>query len=242
MQILNKLSSKEKKLLFVFVILLIVVVTYQFGYVAYSNKAKELEDSNQILKSRLMELQQKQDNRNKYITETDTMKREIDTLISKFPAGLTQEQSTIFVTELETYAGMDVSSISFGDISMFYTTGQGVGDNNSATTDGESQETKTVEVGGFSNIAGYQMTMNLSYQTTYDGLKKCIDFINKSDSKMNISDLTAAFDNTTGNLTGTMTIVLYALDGTGKDFKNVTIDGVQLGTDNIFGTFELPVE
>lgn len=74
MQLLNKLSNKEKKLLLVFVILLIIVVTYQFGYVAYSNKAKDLENHNQTLKSRLMELQQKQDNRNKYITETDEMK------------------------------------------------------------------------------------------------------------------------------------------------------------------------
>lgn len=137
---------------------------------------------------------------------------------------------------------MDVSSITFGDINMFYTTGQVVGDSIDTISKVESQETSVVEVGNFSSIAGYQMTMNLSYQTTYDGLKKGIDFINKNDNKMNISDITAAFDNTTGNLTGTMTIIKYALDGTGKTFENVIIDGVQLGTENIFGTFELPVE
>jgi hypothetical protein len=58
---------------------------------------------------------------------------------------------------------------------------------------------------------------------------------------MNISDLTAAFDSTTGNLAGTMTIHLYAVNGTGKKYLEPQIAGLDIGTDNIFGTFELPV-
>ena len=62
------------------------------------------------------------------------------------------------------------------------------------------------------------------------------------DERMNIPTFNAAFNHTTGKLSGTMTIDMYALSGTGKEFVDPVIDGLPLGTDNIFGTFEKPID
>lgn len=59
---------------------------------------------------------------------------------------------------------------------------------------------------------------------------------------MRIQSITAAFDSTTGNLTGTITIDLFMVSGEGREAELFDIYGIDLGTDNIFGTFELPVE
>ena len=62
----------------------------------------------------------------------------------------------------------------------------------------------------------------------------------KDKEKMNITDISAAFDNTTGNLTGTLTISLYALAGIKKGEEEVSIPGIGLGMDNIFDSIEIP--
>lgn len=93
-----------------------------------------------------------------------------------------------------------------------------------------------------SGYTGYKTAVTIAYQTTYEGLKKSIRYINEYDERMNVIDLTASFDNTTGNLTGVMTIELFAVNGRDRVPEEPVIPGVQLGTDNIFGSFEIPLE
>lgn len=83
---------------------------------------------------------------------------------------------------------------------------------------------------------GYQMSVNISYSTTYPGIKRVIDMINKHKNKVRIQTISAAYDNTTGDLTGSMTLNFYAIGGSGKKYKAPEIKGIPLGLDNIFGT------
>lgn len=248
MEIINKLSAKEKNLLFVLLTVLILFGSYQLGFQKYTEKSEHLSEENAVLILKLNELQEKAVNKEKYIQETKDMEGETDMMLSHFPTTLTQEKNTIFVTHLESYAEMKVSSISFADNSEFYslantqdsTAGSDENIEEAVDTSAETESTDG-SVADDTMITGYKTTMVLTYQANYKGLKRCIEYINTYKEKMNIVDLSAAFDHTTGNLTGTITIAVYALGGIDKTDDILEIPGIDIGTENIFGSFDLNV-
>lgn len=89
---------------------------------------------------------------------------------------------------------------------------------------------------------GYRVTVDISYSTTYQGIKNVIDMVNKHKDKVRIQSLSASFDTTSGVLSGSMTLNFYAIGGNGKPYKAPSIKGIPIGTDNIFGTVSKEAE
>lgn len=223
MKIANNLSDNEKNLLFLLFTLLILFSAYQFGFVKFTDKAEELQKENLTLSSKVNELQIKKNQEEKFMNETLEYEEKMNEILGAFPVWITQEKNLMLITELEEYANVKISSVTFQDVSTFYT----------ASLENESS------VSDVNDIIGYTTSIALTYQASYQGLKDCIQFINNNEEKMNITDISAAFDNTTGNLTGTLTISVYALDGIDKSEEKLVIPGIDLGMDNIFGSVEI---
>ena len=99
-------------------------------------------------------------------------------------------------------------------------------------TEGEEEEGLNTD----GPYTGYRMNVNLTYETTYSGIKHVIDMINKHKDKVRIQTISAAFDNSTGALSGSMALSFYAIGGNGKKYTAPSIKGIPLGLDNIFGT------
>ncbi|MGN6715331.1 hypothetical protein [Anaerocolumna jejuensis] len=89
-------------------------------------------------------------------------------------------------------------------------------------------------------FTGMKSTVSISFKTTYEGLKKAIDYINESSRRMTIGELNTTYDTATGNLTGSMTINMYMLTGSGveKTYEPPAMDDIKTGRDNIFGTLK----
>ena len=89
-------------------------------------------------------------------------------------------------------------------------------------------------------FTGMKSTVSISFKTTYEGLKKTIDFVNESSRRMTIGELNTTYDTATGNLTGSMTINMYMLTGSGveKTYEPPAMDDIKTGRDNIFGTLK----
>lgn len=223
MKIANNLSDNEMNLLFLLFTLLILFSAYQFGFVKFTDKAEELQKENLTLSSKVNELQIKKNQEEKFMNETLEYEEKMNEILGAFPVWITQEKNLMLITELEEYANVKISSVTFQDVSTFYT----------ASLENESS------VSDVNDITGYTTSIALTYQASYQGLKDCIQFINNNEEKMNITDISAAFDNTTGNLTGTLTISVYALDGIHKSEEKLVIPGIDLGMDNIFGSVEI---
>ncbi len=95
--------------------------------------------------------------------------------------------------------------------------------------------TKTIDM---RQIKGYESTLTITFKVSYEGLKKCIDYINNYPEKRNIDEITLSYDSETGNLNGSMKINMYNLIGTGKEFSEPTMGNVGIGLENIFGTID----
>lgn len=252
---MNKVTVKEKRLLFLLVVVFILAGSYQFGYVRFHSMTVELEGENLELTNKLLELQQKQSKKQTMKEETKEYLSMTKVMLLRYPKTLTQEKNLLFITELEQYANIKIESISFNETNVFYTgtdiqagidiqTGANTQTGADTQTGTDTQEganlvsdTEEEAITLNGPVTGYQTTLNLNYQSTYEGLKKAIDFINTYNEKRHVTNITAAFDMSTGNLSGTMSIVLYEAEG-GTAYEAPELDNIGVGKDNIFGTFE----
>lgn len=291
---MRRISDREIKLLLVVLILAILFGAYQSGYQRFHKKALGLKNENSNMIIQKNELLQKQLKRDKILAETAELKSRTDLILSKFPPVLTQEGNMMFIIYLTQLSGMKLTSISFHDISLFYTPdrtseassfdaaaltqdgiavsgndsvvsreGTALSNNDSIISQSGTAAARdaaalirdgTAAAQSYTAAArdyaateqefgkGYKAAVTINYQATYSGLKKCISHVIGNEVRMNISELTASFDNATGNLTGMMTLQMYALDGIAGNYEEPAFDGIAIGTDNIFSTLELQAE
>ncbi len=82
----------------------------------------------------------------------------------------------------------------------------------------------------------YSTPLAMTFTSTYDGLKNILEAIPVNQNKQSIESVSAAFDTTTGNISGTITLNKFYLIGANRTYIEPNITGVPTGTDNIFGT------
>jgi hypothetical protein len=85
-------------------------------------------------------------------------------------------------------------------------------------------------------MRGTQSSITMNFQATYKEFKKLMDYIATYPDKTVIDSVSVSYDNTTGNLSGSIVLKRFALTGTGKVYNIPMIDNISIGTDNIFGT------
>ncbi len=238
MELLKKISDRELKLVIFFITIVLFIASYQLGYVRYHQKADRLQTENTNMRIQADELRRKQENKAEILMKTEENRIKAELLMNEFPAQLEQEGTTLLIRSLREYSGWRISQISYDDTTIFYS-GTAVADG--AAGDGTGVDTAAIAEApkGSTGITGYTNSVSVSYQTTYEGLKKGLDYIRRHESRMNVTDLTAAFDHTTGNLTGTLSIRFYAVDGLGRPAQGVILPKVEVGTNNVFGSFEI---
>ncbi len=217
---MNKISEKQIRLLILLVIALIVFGCYRFGYIRYEEKAGTLREENQVLSDRVRQLTVLEKKQEDYKKDIETSLVKMKDITERYGPQNTPEKSLIFLVGLEEYARIEIPSVSFGADTEIFTS--------SAVPSADG-------LGVSVSIS----PLSISYRTTYEGLKECMDYINRYGERRNVESITASYDATTGNLTGTMVINLYAMSGTGKRYQKPEVSGISIGTDNIFGTAEI---
>ena len=85
------------------------------------------------------------------------------------------------------------------------------------------------------NVEGYYASIGIRYEASYNGLKEMIAYVNAFQDRTTITQFTAAFDDATGKLTGEMTLNMYYITNTGKEYVPPVFDFMPKGVSNIFG-------
>lgn len=84
----------------------------------------------------------------------------------------------------------------------------------------------------------YNYPVTFSFNVSYSGLKKAVQYIEDYGERMTIDDISVAYDDSTGRLTGTMALNMYTMTGTPKTYLAPAIKNVGLGVANLFGSVE----
>lgn len=104
-----------------------------------------------------------------------------------------------------------------------------------STEDGTDDATTDASADTAGNVAGYYASIGIRYEASYSGLKEMIAYVNEFKDRTTITQFSAAFDDATGKLTGEMTLNMYYITNTGKDYVPPVFDFMPKGVNNIFG-------
>lgn len=104
-----------------------------------------------------------------------------------------------------------------------------------STGDGTDDATTDASADTSGNVAGYYASIGIRYEASYSGLKEMIAYVNEFKDRTTIMQFSATFDDATGKLTGEMTLNMYYITNTGKDYVPPVFDFMPKGVSNIFG-------
>ena len=216
-----KVSERDKKLLIVVMAVLIMALAYFFGYSNLSAQVDELSTKKTSLETTKRDLKEKNNNKQKYINDTDKLSKACTVLIDKYDSTTSQPNAIEFFNKTEDVTGVWVKSLSLSPATVLYKFGQIA----SSNVNGTSSYT--------SNLVGYKSSINISYEGDYGQWKNFVKYINTYASKSTIDSLTATYNDSTGVVSGTASISLYAIQGGDRKATEPKFD-VKTGTDNIF--------
>lgn len=204
--------------------LLLVAASYKFFYSEDVKKADQLQAEINQKTERLNELNQKNANRAMYESGIADSKSIIETVLSVYGPGNTVEKSIMMIVEMCKMTGVTVTDIAFLDSTNVYSS-------------------EKLNENGDPETQIFQGALQLKFSSGYTQLKKVIDYVNSYPERMNAENFTAEFDNETGRLAVAMKINLFSVTDDKHEYKDPVIEDIELGSTNIFKTFEeVPVE
>lgn len=218
------MKRKDIQLLLIVLGILLAVVSWQYIYNPNIEKVDKITAENETLKNTVSDLEVLEANKDKYIADIETMETECNEIISHFPAGFLMEDEIMYLYNMENVSQNQVvvPNIGFGQ-------------------QNEVPYSGTLTVGEYQlrddGIKMFTAQDNITFTTTYTGLKNVIHYIYDIPGRKSISSVSIT-SGSKGYLNGTMSVDFYALSGTEKLYLHQDIKGVSLGKGNIFGVLE----
>lgn len=251
------ISERDKKILIVFVGILIFALVYYFPIRSYTEDAEKLNTENVGLTAKLAELEAKVARESEIKAETTNYEADTLALVAKFPSFLQVENEIMDIVGLEKELKIDVPLITVNtpvemkgsDAPEAETTQaapQEVATEEAPEASPEEASTTEAPVADETGVAPavankyklYDMSTNINYKGGYDSLKKFLDKIAKSTDKKSINSVSLTFDNKTGNLDGNIVYDSYFLAGSDRPYEEIITKTIRHGTKNIFGTVD----
>lgn len=260
-----KISDSDKRLLIIFFAIVILACSYFFIFNKGMTKASELEAQNEQDSAKVQQMQQMEASLPQVKENIENMKQTQADIIAKYPSDMTTEKSIESLQDYEDHSSdFHITDITFAmrmplvgavdttaagsstdETDSSADTADGAADSaagdTSATADTQSAGDGTDDAAAdasadtVENVTGYYASIGIRYEASYNGLKEMIAYVNAFQDRTTITQFTAAFDDATGKLTGEMTLNMYYITNTGKEYVPPVFDFMPKGVSNIFG-------
>lgn len=263
-----KVSMRDKKILLMFIGILVFFVGWYFGYRPQMEKADQIEDLNGALEEQLQDLLELAENKDFYVSETASIKDKISEYISEFPADVRPEDGIVLANKMENELGFQITNVGVGE-KEFVASIDGSSEEELAQSQDQtmSEQANAQTQEQINNIEGtdsqaeadlqnasdaaaadqssdsqvpvlYRTQVTLQFNGTYAGLKKAVLYVADQSGRMTLDNVNASYDTSTGNLTGTIIVNIFSMTGTDRTYTEPDAGSVAYGTANIFGTVE----
>ena len=260
-----KISDSDKRLLIIFFAIVILACSYFFIFNKGMTKASELEAQNEQDSAKVQQMQQMEASLPQVKENIENMKQTQADIIAKYPSDMTTEKPIESLQDYEDHSSdFHITDITFAmnmplvgaadttaagsstdETDSSADTADGAADSaagdTSATADTQSAADGTDDAAAdasadtVGNVTGYYASIGIRYEASYNGLKEMIAYVNAFQDRTTITQFTAAFDDATGKLTGEMTLNMYYITNTGKEYVPPVFDFMPKGVSNIFG-------
>lgn len=253
----RKLTDSEIRLLLLFLSVVMVMGAYFLSFRKNVELAQEIEAENEENKAYVEMLESMIGRRAQVEAQTEGYYQDIEDIIAKYPSYVPTEKAIEIIHEVENRSGAHVSSISFSMDNVVVSLADNGGTDyveegyaedeypeEDYLSDGYLEEDYPADefvedtqsqgiLAGTSSI-GYRDTLGISYEARYSDLKRMVAIINGLSDRTTISSITAAYDNATGNISGTVNVNMYYLTNTGREYDALDVTGMSKGVPDIF--------
>lgn len=219
------ISDRDKKLLIILLSVAIIAASY-FGFTKLNEKNAVLEGEVKALKERHIDLVTKNANKHNYESDTIENTAAFNKVFADFKTSISQEQTLLFLAEVEKNTGVWLKQQSLDNTSQIYQFGR-IGSSNPAKSGQNVYTTDNV---------GLSTNSNVSYECTYEQLKTVLTYLRENGKKVTINNMSYSYAASTDMVSGTMSLTLYAIQGSERPALDVDIKDVFVGTDNIFAS------
>ena len=235
-----KVTKQQVNLLIMVLGVIIIVLTYFYGVQKLNEKTEMLETENGQLRSEINTLQQLQLKQNSYIADTEMMKGLCEAVAEMFPSYVLTEDEIMYAVKLENQVGCYFSYVGTPDTQNIEIPLGEREDILAGITDitGAIAQNSVINEDEIFNAQGIVLgnaASSNNFVCTYDQFKQLVKLIRENDDMRSIDEISLSYDNTTGSLTGTMTINYYSMSGTGKKYNLPQTGVAGYGVDCIFG-------
>lgn len=247
----KKMSNRDKMVLFIIGAIALVACAYFFGFQKLNEKKETITAENQTLREEVSRLENMQASVENVQLETKEVQEEIIKKLEEFPSEVRTQNAIYYLNKMSNaekgIPNVSIVSEAYSMNNLFYQPG-GMAEGEVAPVEGETvpaegeapiqkvtQDTPVSDiVSASANYYGFRSDINVAFTTPYKSLKKVIDYINKSEDRMTITDISATRSEETNELTCNMNLSMYSISGTGEEYKQPEIKDNDSGVDNIF--------
>lgn len=245
-----KIGEREKNIILGLIGVAVPLLVYFFIFTKLNEQKDVLVTENQSLAQEVAHLQELMDNKEFYLAETDRMNAEMEEIKAQFPSELHPEDEIYYAYNMENKydvlaTAIDMPVAEAVAISQPVTAeaqpevvddGTGEGTENT----GESQPEQAAPVASAAtSIALYRAPITFNFKLTYTAAKDWIkEILSDKENKKSIDNVTLNYDDSTGNLTGSIIVNMFSLTGTDRVYEAPSIQGIGIGTDNLFKSSE----
>lgn len=212
----KKISDSELRLLLLLLSIVLLAAAYFLVYNRSVTAANELEAQNEIDQATVDKLEAMVAVRAQVEAETEQLRQNIKDIVAKYPSDMTTEKAISIVQNIENDSGVDFPSISFrmGNLVKNFSY--------------PNEETNLPPSGFYSGLS-------MNYNVNYAGFKEMMSYIYRLNDRMTAPTVSMTYDKVTDMVSGTITMNLYYLTNTGKEYIAPEIHGIENGVYNIFG-------
>lgn len=245
-----QIKKGDTTLIIAILLFVAAIGSYYFCQFSLSGKTETLNIENAALESEVTHLQDLMNHKQEYIDQTETMQAEMEDIKSQFPADIKPETQIMYANDLERNNAIFVSGVGMPGKEMVMVEAPVAAEaapaeeapvDDAAAAEAPVDDTAAAPAGSAlaSTVLLYNNKTTVEFKSTYKSIKDILKQINEdTKEKKSIDSLTLAYDNETGNLTGTLVVNMYSLDGVGTKYEEPAVTGVKSGTTNIFNTSE----
>lgn len=222
-----KISDRDKKLILFVLLAAIIALPIVFFIKPKKEDITALDNELVSLNERYIYLKALYEKKPFYESEIERLSKERDEIIKGFAQGIKQENTIMFLRNIELTFPITMSSEQFSDYA--YT----------PVAEGSYNENGELE----GDLTAMQSDVVVAYACDYDQFKNLLSYIFNYKDKMAISSISALYNVQTGQLEGTFALSQYAIIGSGRSVSSVDIPTLKRGeNDAIFYPFDLFVE
>ena len=228
-----KVSKKDIYLIIGFLGVLAFLCAFLWVYQPTMEKVDALKAESRSLEIEIADLQSKMDNKDTYVSKTQEMATEMDSILQMFPVELKEEDAIVLTLTEELLSPMIVTTLTMDETEPvdfeLYTQ--------------ESEEAEPVDTGETIQLGLYRNPVSMQFVSSYEALKRYVKTVALQTNRTKIVGITASYDEMTGLLTCVANLNMYFITGhEDKTYVQPDFSSVITGTDNPFGSITMPYE